>query len=188
MLEIKNYLPLSIESFLKVDVNYIKNYKKNDAIMTRININDVIDNSTLITLNEIAGTKFDHCILFVTQPSFTLNIHKDSGLFRQGNERLNVWAINFIINSSLHEMVWYEQLSEPIKILNKIGSFYYHYDNTNTKEIERHTIVRPTLVRTDIPHNIINYDNNSVRYCISIRSTTSKLTWQEAYLRFSNLN
>jgi hypothetical protein len=183
---LKNYLPLNIEPFLKVDLNYIESYKRNDAIMTRFNVNDIINTDTLLKLNKIIGTPISHCVLFSTGPSFTLNIHKDSGEVQVDDEEVNVWAINFIINSSHHEMIWYHELSKPVKILNKIGSYYYHYDETNTKEIERFTITQPTLIRTDVPHNVINYDEKNFRYCISIRSKTSKLSWSEVYNIFLN--
>jgi hypothetical protein len=185
-----NYLKLSVPSdkFLKVSAEYLQDVK-NNTIMTYLPITDIVHEDILLHLMSMLKITFNQCILFSTRPNFTLNIHKDTGSYYSNGEMLSPWAINIAINSSSHTMKWYKEVNDSAaeRLTNPMGSKYYHIDPKNVYEVEEAVIDCPTLVRTDIPHNVINYDVNNFRYCISIRNDRNTMSWEEAYKKFKDV-
>jgi hypothetical protein len=185
-----NYLKLSFPSdkFLKVSVDYLQTVR-NKTIMTYLPITKIVHMDALLYLMNVLKMTLDQCILFSTGPNFILNIHKDTGHRISQGESLSPWAINFAINSSNHKMKWYKEIegSSAKRLTNPMGSDYYHIDPDKVYEIEEAVIDCPTLVRTDIPHNVINYDVNNFRYCISIRNHRNTMSWEEAYQKFKDV-
>lgn len=171
-----NFLELNITDYLLVNVGELLVSK---TIMSYKNVNDVIRPDLIKKLTLVVGSPINYCAIFVTQPNFILNIHSDNG----NVNGKNVWAVNFVLNSDNHEMVWYSSSKPPVKHINEIGSYYYSYDEDSLQTIQRNKI-NCALVRTDIPHNVINSDNINPRLCISVRSTISKLSWEDVYKRF----
>jgi hypothetical protein len=111
--------------------------------------------------------------VFRGDPDTELDIHRDRGV---------CWAINLVWGSTSSEMIWYEETSETITsdAVCSILAEYKKYHKETMNIIERTSFVGPTLVRIDIPHNVINYDKNNTRWCMSIRDYHSTWTWEEA--------
>jgi hypothetical protein len=173
-----NFLELNIKDYLIVNISDLLTSK---TIMSYKNVHDIIRSDMIEKLSSVVGTPINYCATFVTQPDFTLNIHSDNGAINGKN----IWAINFVTNSHDHEMIWYSSSKPPTKHINKIGSFYYAYEAESLEVIQRSKI-GSALVRTDIPHNVINIDRINPRICVSVRSTFSKLSWEDVYNRFLN--
>jgi hypothetical protein len=80
-------------------------------------------------------------------------------------------AINWVysLDNSKSEMIWYDALEEGnIEVIEKTSREHIYWNKSQVKEIERYSIRSPTLVRTDIPHNVIN-NSDTPRWCVSIR-------------------
>lgn len=115
-------------------------------------------------------------------------IHADWGNVTQGKDA------NFAINWTIggvnedgkedHHMIWYkprsDQLDEkgwpidatPAALAYPIPT----WRKNKVIEIARYSIVEPTLVRTDIPHNAENY-STTPRWCFSIRTNLVLPDW-----------
>jgi hypothetical protein len=65
-----------------------------------------------------------------------------------------------------------------------IGSPYAKYDPQDCELIDTVELAGPTLVRIDIPHNVVNHDKDNYRWCLSIRDLSNKWTWEQAVEHF----
>jgi len=59
------------------------------------------------------------------------------------------------------------------------------YDPLECTLLDTVELTGPTLVRIDIPHNVVNYDKDNYRWCLSIRDVASKWTWEQAVEHFN---
>lgn len=106
-----------------------------------------------------------HPHLFYGWPNSQCEIHMD------GDDHPESAAINWVYssNNSKSEMIWYDTLEKGnLKIKEKNYREHVVWTESQVKEIERYSIQSPTLVRTDIPHNVIN-NSDTPRWCVSIR-------------------
>lgn len=136
-----------------------------------------INQSAIDYFNKI-GLSLHNCHLFRGAPGAACGIHVDG--HDSNDDSKPIWAINWIIGSRSSEMVWYDALSAGNETLTHAGTSYQKWNITQVKEIERTKIVNPTLVRTDIPHRVLNYDTVNPRWCISIRTNKLFKDWEGA--------
>jgi hypothetical protein len=89
-------------------------------------------------------------------------------------------SINWCVGPDSAEMVWYETPSTPGNFgETNVGSLYQEWPIENGIEITRCCIgPTPTVVRIDIPHNVIM--NNQPRLSISCRIDFRTDTWEQA--------
>ena len=97
--------------------------------------------------------------------------HEQCIIHMDGVDRVESAAINWVysLDSSKSEMIWYDALEDgTIEVLEKTKREHIYWTASQVKEIERYSIHSPTLVRTNIPHNVIN-NADTPRWCLSIR-------------------
>jgi hypothetical protein len=88
-----------------------------------------------------------------------------------GIDRPESAAINWVysLDNSKSEMIWYNALEEGnIEVIEKTNREHIYWNNSQVKEIERYSIQSPALVRTDVPHSVIN-NADTHRWCVSVR-------------------
>lgn len=169
-------LNINIKDYLLVDPSLLLN---SNTIMTYYPWHEIISSELIKKLNYVVMTPIDYCATFITSPNYTLNIHSDNGNI----DGRTIWAINFVINSNDHTMIWYKTDSPSVRKINEIGIAYWHYD-LDLVSIDQQQRISSALVRTDVPHNVINNDDINQRLCISLRSSKSKFSWDEVYEKF----
>jgi len=117
--------------------------------------------------------------LFRGNPGATMGIHHDMG---------PKFSINYSWGSEHNEMRWYKFKTSNPKTYSKPSTtgrptdYFYPEDLI---EVGRTAIDEPTLVRTHIPHHVVNYDVNNYRWCVTLRNLTNTWTWEEAAEFFS---
>ena len=134
-------------------------------------------NQTVIDYFDNIGLNLHNCHLFRGAPGAACSIHVDG--HESNDDSKPIWAINWILGSRSSEMIWYEPISQGNETLTHAGSLYQKWDLNQVKELERTKIISPTLVRTDIPHRVLNYDTVNPRWCISIRTNKLFKDWTD---------
>jgi hypothetical protein len=147
------------------------------------------------------GLDIDSAVIFKKRPGQASPLHVD---ILEENSKFIRWhcAINWNLNFSKSYMAWYDTAEEEClpkdfserKIYSQYpltGIHYGYYGNvemdlTKTKLLEKTEIYRPTLVRTDIPHQIVNQDIKD-RWCLSVRFKGNPL-WDIVYESFKLLS
>jgi hypothetical protein len=125
------------------------------------------------------GLTLYNCHIFRGAPGKACGIHVDGHTLRK--ESQSVWAINWILEAEESSMHWYNPIGEGNKMINHAGTPYQRWNLDQVEEIERASFSGPTLVRTDIPHRVVNYDVKNPRWCISIRSTKTLInSWEDS--------
>lgn len=103
--------------------------------------------------------------LFCGFPNEQSKIHKD-GVLQPESAAIN-WV--YSLEPSKSQMIWYDALEEgTVEVLKNKYREHIFWTDSQVKEIERYSIQSPTLVRIDVPHQVIN-NSNTHRWCISIR-------------------
>ena len=126
----------------------------------------------------------DQSLLFRGPPAQSVFIHSD------GDKSLNddtwsqmAWGINYTWGSDDHHMLWYEPLFGTIDAANmkftSANNPYVRYYPHEVTEIHREKLQGLCLVRTDIPHNVNNYDKHHSRWCLSIRPICQYRSWNQ---------
>ena len=127
-------------------------------------------------------------------------IHCDVGLV-EGKWKKNIAALNWNLTSSESTMSWYHvdevEVEPDLNPVDETPEWYYclngnHYGyrrnmdipEENVKCLETAAIYGATLVRTDIPHAIINAGKLG-RWALSVRFDPDFATWEEAVAAFS---
>jgi hypothetical protein len=154
---------------------------------------------------ESLGQEFGGAILFRKAPNAISVLHSDL-LFDEGEWKLWHAAINWNLTNAKSRMEWYDAKTDksieeekPLDWWQKNFEVPYflsgiHYEDATHKPkldpdkftlLESRNIQGPTLVRTDIPHRIIQMDN-IVRWTLSIRLKTNH-SWTEALKIFDTV-
>lgn len=123
------------------------------------------------------GMKPGTIVLFRGNKNQFMDIHCDRG---------PVWCINLIWGCSKSEMVWYSP-HENIDLSTEmcsVGSPYFKYLPEDCDVIESTFSTGPVLARIDTPHNVINYDPDNFRWCLSIRDLGCNWSWEETVEHF----
>lgn len=124
------------------------------------------------------GLNLFNCHIFRGGPGMQCGIHVDGHTSNKGSQP--IWAINWILGAEESSMHWYDPIKEGTEIKTHVGTAYQRWNLDQVKEIEQATFSGPTLVRTDIPHRVVNYDFKNPRWCISIRATKSFNSWEDS--------
>ena len=131
-----------------------------------------------ITFFHSIGLELYNCHIFRGAPGMSCGIHVDG--HTSITETQPIWAINWIIGSTASSMYWYNPIHEGKEIKTHVGTAYQRWHISQVKEIEQATFLGPTLVRTDIPHRVVNHDTKNPRWCISIRATKTFNSWEDS--------
>lgn len=125
-------------------------------------------------------------LIFYRMPHFT---HSEAHIdYLYGRNDTSNIAINWVINEDDSSMAWYHTPDDVATRIRKFtpggGHEYISWPMTEVAEIERHTIGHtPTLVRIDIPHNIIV--NNNPRWSVSVRLAGNDREWEKIVDKFA---
>jgi len=117
--------------------------------------------------------KINHCHLFCGPPNTTSIIHCD------GPPEAFQFGINWVLTGLDSYMAWYD-----VDDINKTtdtnisGSRYRHWTVEEAREIERCSLVGPTLVNAHVPHNIVNNSSEN-RWTASLRFSHDFKTWPQ---------
>jgi hypothetical protein len=136
-------------------------------------------NKDFIEMMDDLDLPIDMMVNFYRKPHYCHpTAHIDGSLTRKVVFGLN-WVWNDHEDNS--EMIWYEKPKIDIPVTTtEYGTAQVDIGTTDLKEIGRHTIGdQMTLVRVDVPHNIIMKDR--ARFVISIRCRIEEISsWQQA--------
>lgn len=124
------------------------------------------------------GLELYNCHLFRGAPGAACGIHVDG--HSSIKESQPIWAINWILGSASSTMYWYKPVQNGSETQTHVGTAYQRWRLDQVTEVERASFNGPTLVRTDIPHRVVNHDIRNPRWCISIRSTRDFEYWDDA--------
>lgn len=104
--------------------------------------------------------------VIVVKPTGALPIHVDTGKY--------IWSLNIpIYNTENTFTAYYNTTTSPTFMPKNSGSSsYMKFFPENCVETERFELLGPTLMRTDIPHTVIN-NNSNVRIAIGLRLDSS---------------
>lgn len=119
----------------------------------------------------------NHVTVFRGMKDTFMDIHCDRG---------PTWCINYAWGSVSSEMMWWkphDNIALDSEVCS-VGSEYMKYDPAQCDLIEKSACLGPVLVRIDAPHNVVNYDANNFRWCLSIRDLANKWTWEQAVEHF----
>lgn len=133
--------------------------------------------------------EFDPYLLFFKRNPNSRNIiHIDGTLDTRGDGVIQRWALNYTWNYENSVMNWYEPKNfGKCEVHNNFKLYHTRWSLDEVNLLESYCVNPITLVRTDIPHDVLNFDNNKIRYCLSIRSHPTKnkhKTFDEAYELF----
>lgn len=145
---------------------------------------DYITAETLDWLNSHGIKVQEQSLLFRGPPKQSVFIHSD------GDKTLDhdswsqmAWGINYVWGSNDHHMLWYEPLNSEVDPAHmkftSANNPYVRYYEHEVREIHRECLQGLCLVRTDIPHNVNNYDSNNTRWCLSIRPESQHKSWEQ---------
>jgi hypothetical protein len=123
--------------------------------------------------------------LFCGGPSYSSTIHIDGEGLGSGP----LWAINWIYGSNNSVMTWYKpiQPGSAKKTPSNTTQIIFTEDQVEAIDILEfdQNNCGPILVRTDIPHKVVNHDLNNPRYCLSVRFKQTKINnWFSAIKYF----
>jgi len=143
------------------------------------------------------GVEISGSVIFQKLPGYTNPLHTDV-VIKDNRWEICHCAINWDLTGNESIMEWYntsekeiwpavEETSLPYRLS---GIHYGHLGNRDTSKetmslIDSTRIVNPTLVRTDIPHQIKNLDNRD-RWSLSIRFVKN-YSWEEALEIFKSI-
>ena len=154
--------------FQKLDLDFgdIPVDHLNLDMMGKVVTEEWIKENTSIDIPDVQFYRFH-----ITPPNGRLNPHIDGT-----KENPRVWALNIpIVGKYNHTMTWYKydpdnwhtDYVEPRKPLgNAKGGV--PLDKSKLEILDQTIINKPTLLRTDIPHSLENY-NNFHRIILSVR-------------------
>jgi len=148
---------------------------------------DVFRAEWLLELSEIIGAKVTFSMLFYRRPWFK---HQDAHIDVELSGQSRIFAINWMIGGSGSEMRWYETpAAQAAKLETTSANTKYQAWPTETLTLVDTYVkgTRPILVRTDIPHAIINKAEG--RWCFSLRPLLDPepKSWDETVHLFSTL-
>jgi hypothetical protein len=76
-------------------------------------------------------------------------------------------------------MKWYSSDTYGQTSINKEGLKRTKWDLADCEIEKETTIIAPTLVRTDVPHNVVNLSDQK-RFCVSLRFLDQSMTYEQA--------
>jgi hypothetical protein len=109
----------------------------------------------------------------------SLILHVDGFIDENGQYQGMLCGLNFIFGSTSHVMKWYSSDTYGQTSINKEGLKRTKWDLIDCKIEKETTITAPTLVRTDVPHNVVNLSDQK-RFCVSLRFLDQSMTYEQA--------
>ncbi|MBE7497724.1 MAG: hypothetical protein HS117_22500 [Verrucomicrobiaceae bacterium] len=166
---------------------------------------DVLNQATLRCFRGL-GLKACDAALFYKKPGSLGIIHTDVSL-EGGRWRKNVAAVNWNLSGADSVMRWYdvktpgtepdasiaEEENEWYRTLNGIhygfvgSKTHKNLPKNKVRLLSDSPISLPTLVRTNVPHNVENTDANKGRWALSVRFEHDFDCWAEAVDAFRPL-
>jgi hypothetical protein len=183
-----------IESFSVPDVLYTD--RKNRFYPVD---NNLVNSKTKEIFDSI-DLKIGGIIIFKKHTDGMSPVHSDLLLVNNNWVKWNA-AVNYNLTGSESKMMWFKTDLEEIYIdkikvdhpieYNLSGIHYGKWGNSNIDTvyftlIEEDNIKFPTLVRTDVPHTVVNLDSKD-RICASIRFNYN-YTFQELLEKFDRID
>lgn len=109
----------------------------------------------------------ESCIIFYRKKNYT---HPTAHIDAIDENNIVSFGLNWVLGYDDSEMVWHYIKDNDFKIkTTSSNTGFIEFNNTSIKEKEKHIIGNKlTLVRTDIPHNIVV--NSHDRLSISLRT------------------
>jgi len=145
---------------------------------------DATNYLTPVALNFFKQLGIDdlYCEFIKGDPNQKCNIHVDGRIMDDGSVYVrSEWAINIIWGSESSKMFWYRPHGKDLRrMMGDTGITYPIYYPEEVDVIEEYTVTgKPLLCDISTPHNVINFDDK-IRWCMSIRSKSTKLQWADA--------
>lgn len=130
------------------------------------NSKDVLPDDYVSFFNDVFNLKITFLLVFQQKPKTQSNIHLD-GLNNNPNVRHT--AVNYVITNTNSYMSWYNVLKESkTYIFYPNKTIVTHYEENMVNEACRNNISQFNIVRTDVPHKIVN-NGDTTRWCVSVR-------------------
>lgn len=172
-------LKFPFESILKKDVILDGRFDRHDTWgLTFIPIDEMIDRSARDFFNDI-GLDLKTIYFMYGPANKKLVIHVDGYIDNNGSYHGMLCGLNWIFGSTNHSMNWYTSNSLGETSINKEGLKRTKWSDENCFLAQQVTINKPTLVRTDVPHNVIN-SSSEKRFCVSLRFKDQNLKYEDA--------
>jgi hypothetical protein len=193
---------------LKLDEHPLENFyqypdhlsKKTKSAYTYTAVHKGFIKSDILKIFQNSGLEFGGAVIFRKKPNQTSPLHVD--ILEEESKFIRCHcAVNWNLTFSKSYMAWYDTAEKeclPKYVSeNKSKTDYLltgiHYgsygkldiDSNKTKLLEKKEIYKPTLVRTDIPHQIVNQDTTD-RWCLSIRFKENP-SWETVCNSFKNI-
>lgn len=181
-----NYLKLDMPG-LRFNEDFV--YPKVDSIKDtqswNFNAADVMHKNDLDFYADTYGINLNTCLIFWLNGKKTNNIHIDGY-----GTRVNTWAINYIPDQNTSEMRWFKPLKESVIFKPDIGNLLQTWEQDAALLIDVCIIAstKPTLVRTNIPHQVHNF-SETPRWAFSFRGGGNGVsTWDEVVNRLTGVS
>jgi hypothetical protein len=132
------------------------------------------------------------CLFFIAPANYEMVIHTD-GYVTSDSYQMHSWAINYVWNGENSVMRWYKSKTvffQKSVDLSPASTDHQRWTKDQVELLDSATICDSHIVRTDIPHDVYNYDRHKSRYCLSVRSDVSpknKFSYRHALKLFKNL-
>jgi len=171
-------LRFPFDNILKKDVVLDDYFDRHDTWGLKfINIDDMINHEVKDFFSSIDLPL--RTIYFMYGPANeSLIIHVDGYIDENGSYQGMLCGLNFIFGSTSHVMRWYSSKSYGETSVNKEGLKRTKWNVADCVLEKETTLVTPTLVRTDVPHNVINLSDQK-RFCVSLRFSNQSLTYED---------
>jgi len=155
-----------IERFQELMPNVVKQQSYTCTQQDKIWLSSVIEPAIASTLG--SKLKLKSAIVFGQGPGSIQEVHVDGfGVARKGASN---WALNIPIANCGHgEMIWYSGKFHLSETANTQGLKYLDLTWDGEQKIQESIIIdKPTIVKIDVPHQVIN-NSNTRRLMLSVR-------------------
>jgi hypothetical protein len=160
------------------DTPYVWFYKGKELL-------DVL-NPEIITWAKENKLDFEALYIFLMTPKYEILVHTD-GFFLDWNPVVINWVVGDEPNSY---MSWHGPIDNKTTLADCVdlscedrSLYYLRMDANKLKEIERHTITGPTLVRVNQPHRGVN-ESDKNNWFISLRFINKIGNWDKVTEKF----
>jgi hypothetical protein len=189
-------LNIDISNAVRADFDFNKLYSESEFADKPLGIwqfnSDTISKvftDKWISYTKNLGLDINGAMLFYREPYF---VHSEAHIDVRRNNIPSVYAINWVIDpEDDSEMVWYnEPTTAKREAKTEAGTSYSYWRMGEIADLEISRLCignRPTLVRVNIPHNIIVKSKR--RWAISVRFAIedSVQTWNNAVEKYKGL-
>lgn len=157
---------------IKEDFAYLANLKEDKESIHLLDESEIANLSRLLTLEP--NQKIKYVLAFSQDSNVVQKIHVDGYIHRTGAgiESRSPSALNVALNipiQSVGKMSWYHGKYSLSEYSPSVRVKYLKLDwSENPKELDTVIIDQPTIVRIDVPHRVINQDDQR-RIILSVR-------------------